>query len=84
MFVRQDLLIEKGQIVQMGFHLCETDAEVIDVNGKYVMPGFIDVHVHLREPGLHIRKQSPLVHWQQLEAVGHKLLLCQYTSSTRQ
>ena len=52
MFVRQDLLIEKGQIVQMGFHLCETDAEVIDVDGKYVMPGFIDVHVHLREPGL--------------------------------
>jgi dihydroorotase len=25
--------------------------ETIDVNGKYVMPGFLDLHVHLREPG---------------------------------
>lgn len=28
------------------------DAEVIDATGKYIMPGFIDLHVHLRDPGL--------------------------------
>ncbi len=28
------------------------DEEIIDVAGKYIMPGFIDLHVHLRDPGL--------------------------------
>ncbi len=28
------------------------DDEVIDATGKYIMPGFIDLHVHLRDPGL--------------------------------
>ena len=30
--------------------------EVIDASGKYVMPGFIDLHVHLREPGLEYKE----------------------------
>ena len=29
---------------------------VIDATGKYVMPGFIDLHVHLREPGLEYKE----------------------------
>lgn len=32
--------------------LPEDDAEVIDASGKYVMPGFVDLHVHFRDPGL--------------------------------
>ncbi|MBE5954038.1 MAG: dihydroorotase [Lachnospiraceae bacterium] len=28
------------------------EEEVIDATGKYIMPGFIDLHVHLRDPGL--------------------------------
>ncbi len=28
------------------------DVDVIDANGRYIMPGFIDLHVHLRDPGL--------------------------------
>lgn len=28
------------------------DAEIINAEGRYVMPGFIDLHVHLRDPGL--------------------------------
>lgn len=30
--------------------------EIIDASGKYVMPGFIDLHVHLREPGLEYKE----------------------------
>jgi len=47
-----DLLIGGGRITGMGRGLgTPDDAEVWDVSGKVVAPGFIDVHVHLREPG---------------------------------
>lgn len=50
-----DLLIEDGVIVKVipeGSKEGRTDAaHVIDADGKYVMPGFLDLHVHLREPG---------------------------------
>ena len=46
-----DLLIDDGQIV--GLDVPERDhvAETIDASGKIVVPGLIDMHVHLREPG---------------------------------
>jgi dihydroorotase len=48
-----DVLVEEGRIVQTGSDLkgprgCET----IDAAGLIVAPGLIDMHVHLREPGL--------------------------------
>lgn len=47
-----DLLIEAGQIAVLGQNLtAPTGATVIDATGKTVLPGFIDVHVHFREPG---------------------------------
>ena len=46
-----DLLIEEGQIVGMGPDLAADGAQVVDVAGKWVAPGFVDLHVHLREPG---------------------------------
>lgn len=46
-----DLLIEDEIIAQVGAGIVADDAEVIDCEGKYVFPGLIDVHVHLREPG---------------------------------
>ncbi|MBZ4653611.1 MAG: dihydroorotase [Peptococcaceae bacterium] len=46
-----DLLIENGRIVEMSPELQEKNVESIDVTGKIVAPGFIDLHVHLREPG---------------------------------
>jgi dihydroorotase len=47
-----DVLITDGRIVQVGKGLtAPKDAEVIDVSGKVVCPGLIDLHVHLREPG---------------------------------
>lgn len=46
-----DLLIEDGTIIARGKALTETADQVIDAQGKWVTPGLIDVHVHLREPG---------------------------------
>ena len=47
-----DVLIEAGKIARLGPRLqAPAGAEIIDVAGKIVCPGFIDVHVHLREPG---------------------------------
>src|SRR5690606_32715649 len=47
-----DLLVEGGRIAAIGSAPAELgDAEVIDAAGCWVAPGFVDLHVHLREPG---------------------------------
>ena len=46
-----DVLIEDGLISAVGAGLSAADAEVFDATGLVVAPGFIDMHVHLREPG---------------------------------
>lgn len=47
-----DLLIQEGKIAQLGPGLPTLDGTpTIDASGKVVCPGFIDIHVHLREPG---------------------------------
>lgn len=46
-----DILIEDGIITDMKEGLEVPGAEVIQANGLFVMPGFIDLHVHFREPG---------------------------------
>jgi dihydroorotase len=47
----QDVLIADGRIQRVGAALDAPGAEVVDATGKIVCPGFIDIHVHLREPG---------------------------------
>ncbi|MED3646156.1 dihydroorotase [Halalkalibacterium halodurans] len=47
----QDVLLNDGVISAIGLNLEETDAHVIEANGKLVTPGLVDLHVHLREPG---------------------------------
>jgi dihydroorotase len=47
----RDVLIENGFVVQLGEHLDAGDARVVDAGGAIVAPGFVDMHVHLREPG---------------------------------
>ena len=51
-----DLLIRDGVVAQVDTHIEAEAAQVIDATGKYVMPGFIDLHVHLREPGLEYKE----------------------------
>ena len=47
-----DVLIRDGRIARLGPEIAaEPDVEVVDAAGMTVTPGFIDVHVHLREPG---------------------------------
>src|SRR5919198_1193377 len=44
------LLIKNGRVIDPSQRL-DREAEVLDASDQVVCPGFIDVHVHLREPG---------------------------------
>jgi dihydroorotase len=46
-----DLLIADGRVAEVKPGIEAGEAEVIDCAGKLVCPGFLDIHVHLREPG---------------------------------
>ena len=46
-----DVRIEDGRIVEVGHDLATEGATVRDLSGKYLVPGLVDMHVHLREPG---------------------------------
>lgn len=45
-----DILIKDGIISEIGENLC-SNGEIIDAEGLYAVPGFVDMHVHLRDPG---------------------------------
>jgi len=47
----RDVLVRDGKIAEIGVGLEAGGAEVFDAAGFLVMPGFIDMHTHLREPG---------------------------------
>src|SRR5450755_194875 len=47
----RDVLIVDGMVAAVGANLEVAGAEQFDATGLIVAPGFIDMHVHLREPG---------------------------------
>ena len=47
----RDVLIEDGFVAEIGEHLDPDGARIVDATNAIVAPGFIDMHVHLREPG---------------------------------
>lgn len=52
-----DLLVEKGKVKEIGKGLkAPAGAEVIDAKGCYVTPGLVDMHVHLRDPGIEYKE----------------------------
>ncbi|MGL4973466.1 MAG: dihydroorotase [Culicoidibacterales bacterium] len=54
---KTDILLADGKIIEINPVIAPTATmEVIDVAGKFVSPGFIDVHVHLREPGFEYKE----------------------------
>ncbi len=46
-----DCLIEGSEILEVGSELPAEGAEVLDAEGAWIAPGFVDMHAHLREPG---------------------------------
>lgn len=46
-----DILIKNGTVEKVEKGITAAGAETIDLAGKHVFPGFIDMHTHLREPG---------------------------------
>ncbi|MGZ6778863.1 MAG: amidohydrolase family protein, partial [Mycobacterium sp.] len=51
-----DVLVDGGQIADIGADLVksaglEKDWDVVDASGQILLPGFVDLHAHLREPG---------------------------------
>ena len=51
-----DVLIEDGKIAQIGENLSVQGAEERDMTGKVLIPGLVDIHVHLREPGYEFKE----------------------------
>ena len=53
-----DVLVSGGKIAKMGKpgSIPADGAELIDASGKLVVPGLIDMHVHLREPGFEYKE----------------------------
>ena len=49
--VDRDILIKDEKIIKISENINESTEKIIDVKGKFVSAGFIDVHVHWREPG---------------------------------
>ena len=46
-----DVLVKDGKIAKVMPDIQETADQTVDAGGCFVMPGFIDLHVHLRDPG---------------------------------
>ncbi|MBQ8293154.1 MAG: dihydroorotase [Bacilli bacterium] len=56
--VKKDVLIEGNKVVKIG-DINDDKASVLDASGCLIMPGAVDVHVHLREPGF-VEKETVL------------------------
>ena len=46
-----DVLVENGVVSKIQKNIDTKAERKVDAKGCYVMPGFIDMHVHLRDPG---------------------------------
>lgn len=51
-----DINIENGVIVDIAKNILDNGSENIDLSGKVIVPGLIDMHCHLREPGFEYKE----------------------------
>ncbi|MBQ1554462.1 MAG: dihydroorotase [Clostridia bacterium] len=50
--VQGDILIDGGKFVMVGGHIPPQEGwQIVDGTGRYALPGLVDIHVHLRDPG---------------------------------
>ncbi|HUT98068.1 MAG TPA: dihydroorotase [bacterium] len=52
LYAKADVLLRGGRVAAVERGLVEPTAEVVDCGELFVVPGLVDMHVHLREPGL--------------------------------
>src|SRR5688572_18870470 len=77
----QDVLLQDGKVTKLGSKLtAPPGATVIDAAGKVVCPGFIDMHVHLREPG-HEYKETVATGTRAAAAGGFTAVCCMANTS---
>lgn len=48
----KDILIENEKIVEISDEIIKEEEEILDAKGHYIIPGIIDPHIHMRDPGL--------------------------------
>lgn len=53
---KADIRIENEIIVEIGDLEEKYDEEIVDITGKYISPGLVDMHCHLREPGFNAKE----------------------------
>ena len=54
--LKKDLLVVDSRIIQISDSISDNEATVFDFSNMFVFPGFVDVHVHLREPGFILKE----------------------------
>lgn len=70
-----DLLVEDGLIARVGPNLPAEGCEVVDAAGRFLLPGLIDLHCHLRDPG-HEYKEDIVSGTRAAAAGGFTSVLC--------
>ena len=77
----QDVLLQDGKVAKLGARLTAPQgATVVEAAGKVVCPGFIDMHVHLREPG-HEYKETVATGTRAAAAGGFTAVCCMANTS---
>jgi dihydroorotase len=51
-----DILVDDGRIAEISGAIEARNCDVIDASGKYVLPGLVDAHCHLRDPGFEYKE----------------------------
>ena len=77
---RFDILVEEGRICRVAPRLEGPADRVIDLSGLWIMPGAIDLHVHLREPGFEY-KETILTGARAAAAGGFTSIACMANTS---
>ena len=73
-FQNVDVAISKGRIVSVSPSLSQEGFSVIECQDQVIVPGFVDVHVHLREPGFSYKE--PIASGTAAAAAGGYTAVC--------